>query len=280
MRAPFALGAGFFYCHETGFSVPNKSRTNLPLLTVDVGNSRTKVAVCEEGDKALPSCVEFVPFNNSELDRIRKQIGLLATRYKLTRCVVAGSNGKLREELLGSFRSHSLEAIVLRSFEQIPVEATVDSPQSVGIDRLLNALGAKILSPTGSTILVDSGTATTVDLVVDGAFHGGAILPGLRLSAMSLHDYTDALPLIDTGQLSVEGTKVPGKNTVQAIEAGVMLGQIGSIREIVSEYQNAAPEADLVLTGGAAERLTPAFSQAEIRPYLSLRAMASLGIHK
>lgn len=236
------------------------------------------MAVCQPGENSLPTCAEFVALNNSESNRIHEQFDQLVTRWNPDSCVVAGSNGESRETLVRFVSNTMPEPLVLRAFKQLPLTVNVDTPETVGIDRLLNALGAKILSPKGTAILVDSGTATTVDLVQDGTFEGGAILPGLRLGAMSLHDYTDALPLVDTGRLALEAIRVPGKNTEAAIATGILLGQVGAIREIVSHYQQAAGDAELVLTGGAADRLHSAFPDAIIRPYLSLRAMAALAV--
>lgn len=248
----------------------------MSILVVDVGNSRTKYAVCHCGDGPLPEMRSFFACDNEAAD-------VLATRLAAsggTECmaaVLAGSNAPLRDELNRHWPADLPSPVVLSGWQQVGVPTDVESVGSVGIDRLLNAAGVILWRPNGPTIVVDSGTATTVDLVDDGVFRGGAILPGLRLAAQSLHDYTAALPLVDTYQLTIDGTVMPGRNTQQAIEAGILIGQVGAIRELIQSCTSVVQgNPTLVLTGGAADRLGAAFPQAETIPHLTLRAMAAL----
>ncbi len=246
----------------------------MSVLVVDVGNSRTKFAICDS-KAALPTCAMFVAFDNSDAGSLLKKL----TQFAGSGCehaVVAGSNTHLREAIVEHWPAVLPLPTVLRDWNQVPVGLGIETPETVGIDRLLNAHGAVMLDADRPAVVVDSGTATTVDLVRDKTFLGGAILPGLRMSARALHEYTAALPHIDTGLLSIENVVVPGTDTQSALEAGVLIGQIGAIREIVQRYRHRCPNARLILTGGAGERLAPAFEDAEVAPYLSLRAMASL----
>lgn len=248
------------------------------LFVVDVGNSRTKLARCERAGQELPVCVDFKAFDNASAKTLARQVLDFASASDSS--VLAGSNGELRDELCSEWPDVLKEPLVLRSHSQIPITLQIETPETVGIDRLLNGLGAKTLQANGSIVVVDSGTATTVDLIRDGEFMGGAILPGLRLAAQSLYDYTAALPHIDTGVLEPERVHLPGRDTPSAIQAGVLFGQIGAIKEIVGRYRTATQDSGdairLLLTGGAAARLASAFPDATVCPYLSLRAMAAL----
>ncbi len=94
------------------------------------------------------------------------------------------------------------------------------------------------------------GTAITVDLVsADGAFLGGAILPGIAMSARALHEFTDLLPLVDLAELAAPPPAL-GTETEAALRAGLFWGAVGGVRELMGQL--AGPERpQVILTGGA-----------------------------
>jgi len=139
---------------------------------------------------------------------------------------------------------------------ELPIAMEVDEPARVGIDRLLNAVAVNRLREANSpAIIVDMGTATTVDLVdARGAFQGGAILPGLALAASSLHTGTTSLPSISPSDLVRCQTGV-GKSTQQAISSGLYWGLVGAVCELVERMTASCPHApQLFLTGGDASQ--------------------------
>jgi len=109
-----------------------------------------------------------------------------------------------------------------------------DPPESVGQDRLFNAAGVTSLP----AVVVDAGTAITVDLVTADAsgtpvFQGGSIAPGVGLSFRALHENTGRLPLVaplEAGEVSSRGT-----NTEDAIRCGVVRGLAGLVERLVRE---------------------------------------------
>ncbi len=135
----------------------------------------------------------------------------------------------------------------------LPLAIAVERPERVGIDRLLNAVAAHRLARDRAAIVVDMGTATTVDLVAaDGTFAGGAILPGSGVAAAALHAGTAALPAIGATTWDAPPNPV-GISTEAAIAAGVYWQAVGAARELVQRI--AAEHADVaqvILTGGAA----------------------------
>ena len=169
----------------------------------------------------------------------------------------------------------------------IPISVEVDSPETVGLDRLLNAVAANEIKPTSRpAIVIDSGTATTVNLIsAQGSFCGGAILPGLEMSAKALHFYTAVLPLLPVQDLGGETPVAPGRNTREAIRNGLFWGQIGAIRELVHQIcrQQGLAEPNfvgdrenvdspwMILTGGGGPVLSPQFP--------GVLAIPSLGMH-
>jgi len=150
----------------------------------------------------------------------------------------------------------------------VPIGRQLDRETIVGVDRLLNAAAAYDRLQQ-ACIVVDAGTAVTVDLV-DGAgtFHGGAILPGARLQLQAMHSHTALLPDIELARPD----EPIGHNTAQAMLSGVFHGLRGSVRElaeIYAEHYGAYPK--IIATGGDANLLFEDYELVEaVVPTLTL----------
>ena len=121
--------------------------------------------------------------------------------------------------------------------------------KEVGADRLVTALGAT-KRYDGNLIIIDSGTATTFDVVSeDGYFEGGVISPGINLSMRALHDAAAQLPRIEIKRPE----KVIGTSTVSAMQSGVFWGYIGLIDGLVERIiEEAGRPFTVIGTGGIA----------------------------
>jgi type III pantothenate kinase len=129
------------------------------------------------------------------------------------------------------------------------MEIRIRRPEQVGADRIVSALGAHKKYP-GNLIVIDSGTATTFDVVAeDGAFEGGIISPGVNLSVKALHDAAAQLPRIAIQR----PPHVIGQDTISAMQSGVFWGYIdlidGLVNRIKEEY---GKPMSVVATGGVA----------------------------
>ena len=133
---------------------------------------------------------------------------------------------------------------------RIPI--LVENPQTVGIDRLLNALAAYRRTKS-STIIIDFGTAITIDIVSkEGEFLGGLILPGIRTSAYALNKQTALLPEVDIKRPA----EIIGKNVEDAIKAGIYFGTVGSVIHIIKEVRRIYGDLKYTIaTGGDANTL-------------------------
>jgi pantothenate kinase type III len=148
-------------------------------------------------------------------------------------------------------REHrSADRIMLMASGDLPLEVRLARPDMVGIDRLVDAVAVnRLRAANRPAAIVDIGSAITVDLVsADGAFLGGAILPGIQMSARALHEFTDMLPLVAMSDLTAPPPAL-GTATEPAIEAGLFWGAIGAIRELIDQFHKAA-------TSGRAEGAT------------------------
>jgi len=142
-----------------------------------------------------------------------------------------------------------VEPMVIGENVDLGIEIRIDKPSEAGADRLVNAIGAHITYP-GPLLVVDSGTATTFDVVgADGAFEGGAIAPGINLSMQALHEAAARLPRIAIQKPA----KVIGKGTVEAMQSGVFWGYVSLIEGLIGRIKAEYPARLTVIgTGGIA----------------------------
>ncbi|WP_157015038.1 type III pantothenate kinase [Mesorhizobium xinjiangense] len=148
-----------------------------------------------------------------------------------------------------SRRYLGVEPLIIGENVDLAIPVRVSKPSEVGADRIVNAIGAHICYP-GPLIVVDSGTATTIDVVAaDGGFEGGAIAPGIHLSVEALHSAAAKLPRVALKKPD----RVVGNDTVSAMQSGVFWGYIalveGMITRIKAERQE---DMTVVATGGIA----------------------------
>jgi type III pantothenate kinase len=135
--------------------------------------------------------------------------------------------------------------------EDFALRIEVERPERVGLDRIAAARAANTLRTPGQpAIVIDAGTAITVDaLSADGAFLGGAILPGIPLAARSLAAGTDRLP-----DVAVDPHAPPsaiGRSTEAAIRSGLYWGTVGAVRELVQRTQHQlGGQAEIFVGGG------------------------------
>lgn len=171
-----------------------------------------------------------------------------------------------------------VEPLVIGENADLGVEVRIDKPSEAGADRLVNAIGAHAKYP-GRLIVIDSGTATTFDLIAaDGGFEGGIIAPGINLSMQALHDAAAKLPRIAIQR--PERNRVVGKDTVTAMQSGVFWGYIAMIEGLIERIKVEQGEPlTVVATGGVASLFEGATASIDhFDPDLTIRGL--LEIHR
>jgi type III pantothenate kinase len=148
-----------------------------------------------------------------------------------------------------SRRYLKVEPMIIGENVELGIAVRIEKPSEAGADRLVNAVGAHLSYP-GALLVIDSGTATTFDIVAaDGAFEGGVIAPGINLSMQALHAAAARLPRVAIQR----PPRVIGKDTVGAMQSGIYWGYVclieGLIGRIKAEY--GAP-LTVIGTGGVA----------------------------
>ena len=167
-----------------------------------------------------------------------------------------------------------LDPMVVTPELKTGITVRYDNPTEVGADRIVNAAAAYKLYG-GPLIIVDFGTATTFCAVTKkGEYLGGAITPGVKISAEALFQRASKLPRVEL----VKPGKVIGSDTVSAMQAGIIYGYAGLVDGIVERMKKElSPDARVVATGGLAELVSPETRTiGEIRPQLTLEGLRLL----
>lgn len=256
------------------------------VLVVDAGHTRIKFALCQENSpKELPQVVEFVaPMCGSEIPW-ESIAGWISPEAAACENLITGSNPQAIELVRQNWPAALGSPRLLVDRTQLPLQIQVAEPARVGIDRLLTALAANQLRTPGQmAVIVDTGTAITVDSInSNGAFLGGAILPGVRMGSQALHRYTATLPEIDASLMFDAMPNPIGTCTHAAIESGLYWGHVGSVRELIHQQLEELdgqqePEPLVLMTGGASPLLKPHFANARFEPYLALQGLAVVAL--
>lgn len=244
----------------------------LPLIAVDIGNSALKLAlftrpsqefpepdwlrVLEPGETIPPETAAYLP--------AQAQWAVASVQRESERGLATWVRSQRPED---SYR--------LLAHQDLPLTVRLDQPERVGIDRLAAAVAVNSLrQPDRPAVVICAGSAVTVNLIADdGAFEGGAILPGFRMSAVALSN-ADLLPEVLL-QSAHDPPPVLGKNTEGAIRSGLFWGAVGAVRELIERYGEGHRRLQVFVTGGDLQRLAPLVSaEAQFVPNLVLAGIA------
>jgi len=207
-------------------------------VVVDIGNSCIKLGRCHSGTITQ---VEIRVSSDETIETIA------ADPHKSWAIggVVAERVSQLHDKLF----QHGCSVAVINHFQQIPIRLDVHRPETIGVDRLFDAVGAIHQYPYRKLLVVDAGTAITINSISsDGIFEGGVIIPGLRLMGQALNQNTAQLPLVEISSHFV----FPGKDTIRSIQSGLLSAAIGAVEKCAKSY---SPEL-LLFTGGTGSQLS------------------------
>lgn len=210
-------------------------------LTIDEGNSSTKIALWRDGVMAAEcTCAENLAEHAASL------AGDIVDT--LIFCSVCRRDSAEMQRLLAPL---ARKVIILTADTPTPVAINYRTPATLGADRIAAAVGAATICPERTCLVVDMGTAITYDVVTRaGEYIGGNIAPGIFVRLEALNHFTHALPLVET-----DGP-VPrwGHDTETALRSGAIRGVVGELQY----YRHClGPDAAVVLTGGSAELIIP-----------------------
>ncbi len=208
------------------------------ILTLDVGNSTVTGGVFDKNTLALQ--FRQTTDKNSTSDEIGiflrsvlRENGINAKEITDVgiASVVPPINYSLSSALMKYFE---IEPLLIQSGIRTGLKIRYANPKEIGADRIAAAIGAVERHPEKNLVVVDMGTATTIDVVTrNKEYLGGAIMAGLKISVQALASGTSKLPTVEI----VRAEKPCGQSTIEAIQSGIFYGNAGAIRELVRQYE-------------------------------------------
>lgn len=220
------------------------------ILTLDRGNSGLKAALFEDGKIVDKRRIDGTAGSDFRIEFEEIARRLLESGPAGISC--SSVIPRWTEELV-SFLGSAWRGKIVQAGPGLPLpfDLRLDDPGTLGPDRIAAACGV-LAENISEAIIIDAGTAVTIDLLTAGGFEGGAIFPGHGLLLDSLSQGTAALPGI--GRIS--GTPdLPGRRTEDAISGGVFWGVVGAVKEIAGRL--ADEDIPVVATGGNAGLICP-----------------------
>lgn len=207
-------------------------------LVIDIGNSRTKIALFNEHDLMFNVPIDHLTVNHVKM--------LKDEHPQLNRVILSSvkpEDRELKQVLLEEFD----QFIELDHLTKLPIENLYQTPETLGKDRLAAAVGANELFPDQNLLVIDAGTAITYDLVSEkNQFIGGNISPGLEMRFKALNHFTGKLPLVS---YSDEFEPI-GRNTTEAIRAGVQNGILYEMAQNIDFFNRNYQNLHIIMTGG------------------------------
>ena len=222
------------------------------ILAIDAGNSRVKWGWAESNKDGVHSWQSVATVSLIEFAASSDHVNPFSvTHDDPERIVISNVAGEGAHQLLVNWTSiFDAEPLWLRGEpERCGVKNRYERPEQLGPDRWAALIAARGLH-SGPALVVNAGTATTVDMLSgDGSFLGGAILPGVELMRFVLHEHTGRLPI-------QEGTpRDMPRNTVDAIETGCRHAQAGAVERMYRAFRDLDGAPLCVVSGGAGRPL-------------------------
>ncbi|MEX1046003.1 MAG: type III pantothenate kinase [Actinomycetota bacterium] len=228
------------------------------LLAIDVGNTETLIGIFKGEELAWHWRLSTVPDRTADehalmYSGLLEQQGLAFSK-EVTGVVISSVVPTTTLALRDMVERYShFEPLVVEPGIKTGVSILIDNPREVGADRVVNSLAA-FTRYGGPCIVVDFGTATNFDVVSSkGEYLGGAIAPGLQVAAEGLYSAAARL----TGVELAAPESVVGKNTVEAVQSGLVFGAASEVDGMVDRIKKELGPAVVVATGGLAPVIVP-----------------------
>jgi len=205
-------------------------------LAIDLGNTALKWAIFEGKNLIFKGKFDYL--------KLSEELKFFEN-FQITN--IAFSNVvQLPIELINFFSQFS-SVLSIDQNCSLPIKNSYETPQSLGIDRLMNAVGASFIFENNNVLTIDCGTCLKIDFYsVQNGFEGGAIAPGIAMRYKALNYYTHQLPLLEPNQFNA----LTGRNTNDSIHNGVMSGIANEINGAIRTYSDKFPDLKVIITGG------------------------------
>lgn len=210
-------------------------------LIIDIGNTRVKFAVFDGGRIVASWSAERIG---------EGVVASVLAEYPAVRKAVVSSTGVDPRPVMRDLTQRLGRCLLFEPGVPVPLACDYASPETLGADRLAAAVGVAAQYPGRNALIVDFGTAVTVDLVTaDATFRGGFISPGAGTRFRALHDYTARLPLC----APTDEVRPLGDSTRSCIEQGVMSGLAYEIEGHIARIGEKNDDLLIIFAGGDAK---------------------------
>jgi len=214
------------------------------LLLLDVGNTNLKWLITPFSEYK-PLFTGTITVEN--LAAIKTELRSVVKEYLPFKTLVASVKPSLNQHLKKVLpQPHFVKVEEVEPFLKIEYQKN-----TIGIDRLLNALGG--LNYTDTFVVISCGTATVIDIVQNQTFKGGNILPGIKIQLESLSLKTEKIPSIR--EVDFNYIQIPAKNTRDAIISGIIASHLFTLKEFIEYIYAKDGLKTFIFTGGLAEPL-------------------------
>ena len=211
----------------------------------DIGNTETKLYLVSKNNKILKK-ITFISkkVNIRSLNNLFIKNKLHLNKIeKILFCSVVPKTFRIIKKFLSKktkVKCHEVKNLNLKSLIKIKVDF-----KQVGSDRITNSIS--LMNKKNNYIILDFGTATTFDVLVNNTYIGGIIAPGVKLSLNTLSNKATLIPKIELKKIN----KVIGKNTISAVRSGFFWGYAGLIDNIIDLIKKETRKSfKVILTGG------------------------------
>lgn len=230
-------------------------------FVLDIGNTQLKAALFNDHEMVGHWIISFDDLNTvNELiaDHEIERIGVSSVR-------------SIPKELTQILERHENKVYSWDTSFKIPLNIEYKTPETLGHDRICNAVAAKNKFSKKNILVIDLGTCNKYDFVTkDGVYIGGAISPGFEMRYLSMNQFTDQLPLIE---LAISDNFV-GDSTRNSMISGVFYGIIGEIKYYIEQYTARFNDIEVILTGGFSSYFDKVVKNHIFAdPYLTLRGL-------
>jgi type III pantothenate kinase len=205
-------------------------------LIVDIGNTSTKLAIYNDNVKISVSRV-----NEWSCQEIENKL----SGYEINKAILS-SVRDIPPYIADLFFPNIPFVHILSYKSDLPFSIDYETPDSLGTDRIAAIAGAYYFFPGKDILVIDAGTAITFDYLEKNVYRGGNISPGITMRFRALNKFTRKLPLVTPSQ----NFSSPGRNTTDAINAGVITGILYEINEYIRTFEKEHTDYKVLLTGG------------------------------
>jgi type III pantothenate kinase len=205
-------------------------------LIVDIGNTSTKLAVYKGPERIIVSRI-----NDLKCDELEKTIG----GFRIDKAIIS-SVRELPPFITDLLFSNIPRTHILSHRSKLPFKVEYETPDTLGADRLAGVAGACLYFEGENILIIDAGTAITFDFLYGNSYKGGNISPGIGMRFKALNTFTGRLPLVKQSS----DFSFPGRNTNDAILAGVIGGITYEINEYIRTFKKEHKNIKVILTGG------------------------------